>query len=372
MTEPGHSLPIRIERLSKSYGNLLALDDVDLDIAAGEFLTLLGPSGSGKTTLLMALAGFVRPDSGRVRFGNNDVVLTPPHKRNVGMVFQNYALFPHMSVVDNVAYPLKLRGMRGGAARERAGNALDMMQLSGLGGRRIDQLSGGQQQRVALARAIVFEPPVLLMDEPLSALDKKLREAMQIEIRRLHERVGATTVYVTHDQREALALSDRVAVLDRGRVLQIDRPERIYASPDNLFIADFLGDSHFLAVEMRNGEFHCDGKLLKIQSPPPPSCEGYILLVRPEKLELLSETDGDTCNVFEGTIRHRMFLGDAVVLFVALPSGIDISAKILSQHRLMRAVPGVGGMIRLGLHPQDTILLPREAEALAQRSPAPP
>ncbi len=236
------ALPIAIRGVTKTYGRVHALDDVDLDIRSGEFLTLLGPSGSGKTTLLMVLAGFTRPDRGSVKFGEREVIRTPPHLRDVGMVFQNYALFPHMSVAGNVAYPLRMRGTPKAEIGRRVEQALEVVQLGGYGERRIDQLSGGQKQRVALARAIVFEPRILLMDEPLSALDKKLRDRMQIELRHLHDRLGMTTVYVTHDQREALTMSDRIAVINHGRLMQLDTPERIYDRPANRFVADFIGE----------------------------------------------------------------------------------------------------------------------------------
>jgi putative spermidine/putrescine transport system ATP-binding protein len=360
------SLPIRIESVTKRYGDACALDSVDLEIKAGEFLTLLGPSGSGKTTLLMALAGFVRPDSGRISFGETEVTLMPVHKRNIGMVFQNYALFPHMTVMENVAYPLRLRRVSRAAATERAGRALDMVHLADYGSRRVDQLSGGQQQRVALARAIVFEPPVLLMDEPLSALDKKLREAMQAEIRRIHERVGTTTVYVTHDQREALALSDRVGVINNGRILQIDRPERIYRSPASLFVADFLGDSHVLPVDTNGHEVMLGSRPLKLAGPKPTPGERFVLVLRPEHLEVLDDGAGEACNVIEGTVCHHLFLGDAVVLTVALDGGAEITVKLLSQHRLIRGVPPKGAAIRLGLHPKDTILLPADDSGAAR------
>ena len=221
------ALPICIRGARKRYGDAHALAGIDLDISAGEFLTLLGPSGSGKTTLLMILAGFIRPDSGSVRFGDDDMTLTPPHHRGIGMVFQNYALFPHMSVAANVAYPLKLRGVARGERQRRVDEALALVRLDGFGARRSNELSGGQKQRVALARAIVFAPRILLMDEPLSALDKKLREQMQLEIRQLHDQLGMTTVYVTHDQREALTMSDRIAVINHGRLMQLDTPRRI-------------------------------------------------------------------------------------------------------------------------------------------------
>ena len=217
--------------------NPAELDNVDLDIRSGEFLTLLGPSGSGKTTLLTVLAGFTRPDHGSVRFGDDEMIRTPPHKRDVGMVFQSYALFPHMTVGENVAFPLRLRRVARTEAAQRVERALEMVRLGGYGGRGVDQLSGGQRQRVALARAMVFEPRILLMDEPLSALDKQLREHMQIELRQLHDKLGMTTVYVTHDQREALTMSDRIAVIDHGRIMQLDTPRQIYDRPANRFVA---------------------------------------------------------------------------------------------------------------------------------------
>ena len=238
------SLPISVADIRKTYGLYVALDDVTLDIAAGEFLTLLGPSGSGKTTLLMALAGFVRPESGALTIGGRDVTRLPPNKRNIGVVFQNYALFPHMSVSGNVEYPLRLRGVPKAQARERAEAALARVKLSGFGTRDIAALSGGQRQRVALARAIVFEPRVMLMDEPLSALDKNLREHMQFEIRKLHDDLGVTTIYVTHDQREALTMSDRIAVMDAGRIQQIGAPQDVYRRPRNRFVADFMGEAN--------------------------------------------------------------------------------------------------------------------------------
>ena len=239
------SLEISIKDLTKRYGKIYALDTVSLDIKAGEFLTLLGPSGSGKTTLLMAIAGFNRPDSGSIKFANQEMILTPPHKREVGMVFQNYALFPHMSVFENIGFPLKLRKAPNDQIKEKVHDALKTVQLSDYADRKIDQLSGGQRQRVALARAFVFGPRILLMDEPLSALDKKLREQMQIELKQLHRKLGVTTVYVTHDQREALTMSDRIAVINEGKIEQLGTPKEIYNSPNSSFVADFIGSPLF-------------------------------------------------------------------------------------------------------------------------------
>jgi putative spermidine/putrescine transport system ATP-binding protein len=233
--------------VTKLYGTVKALDDVSIDVRQGEFLTLLGPSGSGKTTLLMMIAGFVEPSSGRIMLGSNDISRFPPEARGFGMVFQGYALFPHMTIAENVAFPLRVRHVAKEEVNERVLQALDMVQLSHLANRRPRELSGGQQQRVALARALVFKPGLLLLDEPLSALDRKLRVEMQTELKQLHQRLGTSFVYVTHDQEEAMSMSDRVAVLHRGRLAQIDTPQQIYQQPKTHFVAGFLGESNFLA-----------------------------------------------------------------------------------------------------------------------------
>ena len=278
------ALPITIRSLTKKYGSLYALDSIDLDVSSGEFLTLLGPSGSGKTTLLMAIAGFNRPDSGSIRFGNTEMILAPPHKREVGMVFQNYALFPHMTVAENISFPLKLRKYPSTECRQRVDEALSTVQLSDLGDRRIDQLSGGQKQRVALARAFVFSPRILLMDEPLSALDKKLREQMQIELKQLHRKLGVTTVYVTHDQREALTMSDRIAVINHGRFEQIETPQAIYNSPVNQFVADFIGESTMLPLKQDlSGQLFFNDLLINSEYSEQYD-EEQLLVVRPERL----------------------------------------------------------------------------------------
>ena len=236
---------IGIRRLVKRFGALTAVDDVDLDIPAGEFFALLGPSGSGKTTILMSIAGFDFPDSGSIHVGGRDVTFLPPQKRDLGMVFQRYTLFPHMSVAENVAFPLKMRGTNRADREKRAREALVTVRLGDLCDRRPAQLSGGQQQRVALARAIVYRPPVLLMDEPLSALDKNLREEMQLEIKHLQRDLGMTIVFVTHDQTEALTMADRVSVLDRGKLQQIGSPRALYEQPATAFVAGFIGETNF-------------------------------------------------------------------------------------------------------------------------------
>ena len=241
--------PVRFEKVSRRFGDVVALDGFDLEIAAGEFVTLLGPSGSGKTTALNILAGFDRATSGEVFIGDRAVGGLPPEKRNVGMVFQSFALFPHMSVFDNVAFPLRMRKFARQEIAGRVARALEMVRLGGYGDRRPSALSGGQRQRVALARAVVAEPPVLLMDESLSALDLKLREDLQEEIRRLHHQLGTTVVFVTHDQGEALTMSDRIALMNRGRICQFDTPTALYDRPVSRFVADFIGRTNIVPVD---------------------------------------------------------------------------------------------------------------------------
>ena len=236
---------VRFVGIGKTYdGVSRVIDDLHLDVERGEFLTLLGPSGSGKTTTLMMLAGFETPTAGEILLEGKPLSRLPPYKRQIGMVFQNYALFPHMTVAENIGFPLSVRSMARDEIAQRVERVLDMVQLTGFGGRRPAQLSGGQQQRIAVARALVFEPKLVLMDEPLGALDKQLREQMQLEIRRLHQRLGVTMVYVTHDQAEALTMSDRIAVFHRGKIQQLDGPEQLYETPVNAFVARFIGENN--------------------------------------------------------------------------------------------------------------------------------
>jgi ABC-type Fe3+/spermidine/putrescine transport system ATPase subunit len=237
---------VEISQLKRSFGPLTVVDDVSIDVGPGEFLALLGPSGSGKTTILMTIAGFSEPDSGSVRIGGRDVTRLPLHARNIGMVFQKYALFPHMTVAQNIAFPLLQRGMAREQIRRAIAEVIGLVGLAGLEDRSSVDLSGGQQQRVALARALVYRPPVLLMDEPLGALDKKLREHLQVEIKDIQRIIGTTVIFVTHDQNEALAMADRLAVLNHGRIEQIGTPEDLYERPANSFVADFIGEANVL------------------------------------------------------------------------------------------------------------------------------
>lgn len=361
MNEPesgrSRALPIHIGALTKKYGSLFALNAVNLDIESGEFLTLLGPSGSGKTTLLMAIAGFNRPDSGSIRFGDQEVILSPPHKRNVGMVFQSYALFPHMSVAENIAFPLKLRGIKGAESARRVDEALETVQLAGFGDRGIEQLSGGQRQRVALARAFVFKPRILLMDEPLSALDKKLREQMQIELKHLHEQLGVTTVYVTHDQREALTMSDRIAVINEGSLVQVDTPQVIYNCPATAFVADFIGESTLLPLEQDDA-----GRLMlgeQLVSERPKSGSDWTLVIRPERLSLASDDGQDTAQAvsFTGTVADYVFQGETALALLSTDAGHRISFRLDTDAQTETRALYRGDRLTLLLNRQDIIVV---------------
>jgi len=352
------SKPIDILNLSKSYGPVKALDDVSLNISAGEFLTLLGPSGSGKTTLLMALAGFVRPDSGSIKFGEQEMIATAPQKRGLGMVFQSYALFPFMTVAENVAYPLRVRGVSKVDQKTRAERALDTVQLGGYGDRRISQLSGGQRQRVALARAIVFEPQIILMDEPLSALDKKLRDHMQIELKALHQKLDATVVYVTHDQREALTMSDRIAVVNHGRIEQIETPERLYRQPKSFFVADFIGESVSLPVQIINNRAQIDGHKLNSNLPIVEGAGGHRLVIRPELLEVVIGKVPKAANDLSGRVHEIIYQGDSILVIVQHDQLGLINVRVPANRAGQTGLPSKGERIALALHPEDTIIVP--------------
>lgn len=355
--QTGHALPININGLTKTYGAVRALDDVDLDIRSGEFMTLLGPSGSGKTTLLMALAGFLRPNCGSIRFGEEEVILKPPHKRGIGMMFQSYALFPHMSVAQNIAYPLRIAKMPKANIAAMVAEVLELVQLGGYGQRRISELSGGQKQRVALARAVVFKPKILLMDEPLSALDKNLRESMQIELRAMHERLKMTTVLVTHDQREALTMSDRVAVMRHGRVEQIDTAARIYEAPSNAFVAEFMGESSFLKVDVSGDVISYSGG--KVQAGVNAVENGSGLLVlRPEKLEIVAPDDArDGLNLFHGTLKDIYYQGESCLVTVQLADGDVVSLRRYLNQPNRASLPSPGAPVTLALHKDETVVV---------------
>ena len=352
-------LNISIKDITKKYGDFYALKEINLEVMSGEFLTLLGPSGSGKTTLLMALAGFTSPDYGSIKFGNEEVVLKPPHLRGIGMVFQNYALFPHMNVEQNVGYPQKLRGVSKSSIKETVEEALSTVKLDGLGHRGVSELSGGQKQRVALARAIVFKPKILLMDEPLSALDKKLREEMQIELRHLHDSLNITTVYVTHDQKEALTMSDRIAVINEGSLMQLGTPTEIYNNPKNSFIADFIGESSLIAIKVKDKCAQI-GEVKLLVNHKVDFDGDYLLVIRPEKL-FLSKGNETNTNFFVVSVLESIFQGESQLLVIKLDSKLygeqTLQMRISNGADLKEKLPAVGEKISVGLRMADTFLV---------------
>ena len=312
---------VKLERVVKHYGNVVALREMDLEIQEGEFLTLLGPSGCGKTTTLRLVAGFIEPTQGTIYLGNDDVTYVPPQKREIGMVFQDYALFPHMTIEDNIGFGLKERGAGKEEIRGRVGELLDLIHLPGVQDRYPAELSGGQAQRVAVARAVAYAPRVLLMDEPLGALDLKLREAMQIELRRIQQELKITTVYVTHDQGEAMNMSDRIVVMNLGLIEQTGSAEDIYNNPRTKFVADFIGSINFLPAKIvgDDGEWSVAetvGAKVKVPKSGASSSSGEVAIaLRPERLELVAN-GGDGLNVVPGTISNKIFNGNLMRVFV--------------------------------------------------------
>ncbi len=339
--------------VQKSYdGENLIVKDLNLDIRKGEFLTLLGPSGSGKTTSLMMLAGFETPTAGEITLAGKRLNNVPPHKRDIGMVFQNYALFPHMTVAENLAFPLSVRGMSKADVGEKVKRSLSMVQLDAFAGRYPAQLSGGQQQRVALARALVFEPQLVLMDEPLGALDKQLREHMQMEIKHIHQRLGVTVVYVTHDQSEALTMSDRVAVFHQGEIQQIAPPRELYESPRNTFVAQFIGENNRFAGELveRTGDT-CTVQLARGEKVQALAVnvgqpgDAVSLSIRPERIRLNAAAEGCD-NRFSGRVSEFIYLGDHVRVRLEVCGKTDFFVK----QPIAELDPGlaVGDVIPLG------------------------
>ncbi|WGF87911.1 ABC transporter ATP-binding protein [Marinivivus vitaminiproducens] len=350
---------LRVDQLEKRYGEVAAVDGVSLDVGHGEFLTLLGPSGSGKTTILMAVAGFVEPTRGTILVDGRAITPLPPEKRNFGMVFQGYALFPHLSVFDNVGFPLRVRGVGKAQAGERIRTALDLVQLGHLADRMPRQLSGGQQQRVALARALVFDPDILLLDEPLSALDKKLRADLQWELKALHERLGTTFIYVTHDQEEALSMSDRIAIMRDGRLAQEGTPDDLYERPRSRFVADFLGKSNFFegTVSERQADrfaYRIGGHVFEQAGEAAPG-ETVLIALRPEKIDLTSERPSDRANVLRADVRSANYYGTSFQLKVVAE---DIGEVTVSTAAFKRAFdPYPGREIWLAWDPDASVVL---------------
>jgi len=310
MSEKSTGLDVTFQDVTKIYGQITAVDGVSLHIRAGEFLTLLGPSGSGKTTLLTMLAGFIVPSNGDVLVGGLSIVSTLPEKRNFGMVFQGYALFPHMTVMQNIAYPLEIRHRSRVQIKARVAEMLDLVQLQSFANRYPHQLSGGQQQRVALARALSFSPKILLLDEPLGALDRKLRADVQEQLKDIHKRVGTTFIYVTHDQEEALTMSDRIVIMKQGRIIQIGNPVELYEKPKTAFAASFLGKSNFIK---KNNRYYA---------------------LRPEKIDVFAVGEGKGANRLTGKIRSKTYMGASLKMLVDAPGYPTIEVHVSSWRNM--------------------------------------
>jgi putative spermidine/putrescine transport system ATP-binding protein len=332
MTDVGGEL--RIANVRKSYGNSRGVESVSIDVRPGEFLTMLGPSGSGKTTTLNLVAGFLDPDEGSITLDGKELSGVPPHRRGIGMVFQQYALFPHMTIQENVDYPLKVRKINRAERERLVAAALELVQLTDYAKRKPSELSGGQQQRVALARAFVFKPRLLLMDEPLGALDKKLREAMQIEITRICRELGATVIYVTHDQEEALAMSDRIAIYNNGRIEQLGTAEDLYKRPESLFVADFVGESTVIKGTYANGALSYQGRSLSTQDAHGTVADGSpaAVVIRPEDLTVVpaaqSASVPGSLNTLEATVTKCVYLGQTRKCLLRTPTGLVVNARI--------------------------------------------
>ena len=347
---------VRFDRVQKSYdGETLVVKDLNLAIGKGEFLTMLGPSGSGKTTCLMMLAGFETATHGDIVLGGVGINKIPPHKRGIGMVFQNYALFPHMTVGENLAFPLEVRKLSKSEVEQKVTHALDMVQMGAFAGRRPAQLSGGQQQRIALARALVFDAELVLMDEPLGALDKQLREQMQYEIKRIHETLGITVVYVTHDQSEALTMSDRIAVFNDGVIQQLATPEDLYERPDNAFVAQFIGENNKLDGRVSAN----DGKVVSVSLSTDQVVKALavncgsvgtrtMLSIRPERVVI---GDPSAPNAMEGKVVELIYLGDHIRCRMEVADNDEFIVKIPNSHA--HAALNVGAVTPIGWDTND-------------------
>jgi putative spermidine/putrescine transport system ATP-binding protein len=354
MTLAGTGATIDVHGVAKHYADATALDDVSLHVRAGEFITLLGSSGSGKSTLLNIVAGFIDPDAGSIAVDGRDLTTVPPHKRDLGMVFQHYALFPHLTVADNVAFPLRRRRVPKSDVAARVAEALAVVELGHLAKRRPSELSGGQQQRVALARAIVFRPRVLLMDEPLGALDKRLRQQLQLEMKRLHSELGTTFVFVTHDQEEALAMSDRIALLRDGRIVQVGTPEELYERPSSRYTAEFVGESNLFHGRYDGAGFIDSGGALFFV--PQNGTGAATLVVRPEHLNVRAagaRVPGGH-NVLDGVIRDVVYLGSDRRVEVTLRDGRHVVARTAARDA---AVPAPGEAAVVHWHAEAGVIV---------------
>jgi putative spermidine/putrescine transport system ATP-binding protein len=348
---------LALHGLRKHYPNFIAVDGIDLTVASGEFLVLLGPSGSGKTTTLMMVAGFTQPSGGDVLLNGRSVIGLPPERRNMGVVFQNYALFPHMTVQDNIGFPLRMRREPKQIIGEKVAAALKIVRLENMAERLPKQLSGGQQQRVALARALVFDPDLLLMDEPLGALDKNLRDQMQFELKRLHAELGVTILYVTHDQQEALTMSDRVALMNHGTIAQVGTAEDLYERPANRFVAGFIGESNIIEGRISDGPSFVAAGGARFPLPPtadlPHSGQPAQIVVRPEKLSLSPSVD--VPGGLRGIVENLVYGGDCTRYLVNIEGGVQLVVKAQNRRNAQQAE--LGQSVELYVDPADVRLL---------------
>jgi putative spermidine/putrescine transport system ATP-binding protein len=349
------AIKLSIRNATKTYGAVTALADASLELREGEFLTLLGPSGSGKTTLLMMVAGIVPPTRGEIWIDGKLATYAAPNKRDIGIVFQNYALFPHLTVFENIAFPLRMRRRAEAEIVQEVKRVLEIVQLPHVASRMPRELSGGQQQRIALARCMVYRPSIILMDEPLGALDRQLRDQMQLEIKELHSRTGITVLYVTHDQDEAMAMSDRICLMANARIEQIGTPQELYFQPKSEFVARFLGESNILAgTGEADGTLRLSGADVRVRAATKAAPgEAAKIVVRPERIALLAASE-DADNIASGTLREIVFQGGVTRYFVSLADGITISAKMLTP---VANTPQVGEAVRVGWSAQHTLLL---------------
>ena len=363
MTEPTYKLQAR--DLRKTYGPVIALAGANVALPEGEFLTLLGPSGSGKTTMLMLIAGLLQPDAGELWINGRLSTYMPPNKRDIGMVFQNYALFPHMTIHENIAFPLRMRKVASAQIKKEVERVLEIVQLPDVGTRKPSQLSGGQQQRIALARCMVYQPPIILMDEPLGALDKKLREQLQLEIRQLHQSLGITVLYVTHDQEEALVMSDRICLMNDGEIEQLGSPDDLYFRPESVFAADFLGESNILqskvagvSADVVSLEGPADTPIKAMPRGEVSSGQAIKFMLRPENIRVLG-AGAEATNVIVGKVLDVILVGQITKYYAALSDGTEVVATELTRLG-GRTGHNQGDEIRFGFEPDSAVLLPRE------------
>jgi len=358
---------IELRQISKHYGSVIGIEHVELSVEDGEFLTLLGPSGCGKSTLLRMIGGFEEPTTGQVVLSGQDVTDLPPQKRNVNMMFQDYALFPHMTVGQNIAYGLKMRGIGRAEARQKAESALDLVSMPDKVDQMPHQMSGGQRQRVALARAIVREPKVLLLDEPLSALDANLREQMQIELKHIHDKLGITFIMVTHDQTEALVMSDRVIVMDSGRIAQDGSPEDLYERPATPYVANFIGTTNLLPARItaRNGaDAHVEigGQSLQVRTDTVPRYDDIQIGIRPEKAYFIGGADEKAGNILSGHVAERIYHGNSLRTTVRLHGEQEFHVDaMLPMGMAQAASPKPGDKVQIAIDPDNILIFERES-----------